>query len=218
MSQIDRGIRRILRLPAAYNLFQDLIGAHRVRLRWIRECLRPFAGARILDIGCGTAELLSLLPEDVDYTGFDLSPAYIDSARRRYRGRGRFTCESVEAFGAEGSLSVAGSAGNAGHGGYDIAMAFGVLHHLDDEEAHRVFRGAQKALKPSGRMVTLDSAFVPDQSVLARYLVSRDRGRNVRFPGAYAGLAGEGFKEVRVSVWHNALRIPYDHAILECRT
>jgi hypothetical protein len=37
MSQIDSGIRRRLALPAAYNFFQELVGAHAARLRWIRE-------------------------------------------------------------------------------------------------------------------------------------------------------------------------------------
>ncbi len=205
MSQIESGVRRLLALPAAYDFFQDLVGARRARLRWIRECLKPFDGARILDIGCGTAELLGLLPSPIDYTGFDRSPAYIEAARRRYGSRGRFVCGDVEAFG-DGKIGAA----------YDIVLAFGVLHHLDDGEVRQVFRRAKQALKPAGRMVTMDPAFVPDQSPLARFAVSRDRGRNVRFPGAYADLAREAFTDIRLSVWHNALRIPYDHAILEC--
>lgn len=208
MSQIESGVRRLLALPAAYDFFQDMVGARRARLRWIRECLKPFDGARILDIGCGTAELLRLLPPGIDYTGFDMSPAYIEAARRRYGSRGRFVCGNVEAFG-DGTIG-------AGEAGYDIAMAFGVLHHLSDEEVRQVFRRARQVLKPSGRLVTMDPAFVPDQSPMSRFAVSRDRGRNVRFPGAYADLAREAFTDIRVSVWHDALRIPYDHAILEC--
>ncbi|MDB5049474.1 MAG: Methyltransferase protein [Fibrobacteres bacterium] len=210
MSQIDTGIRRLLASPAVYDFFQDLVGARRARLRWIRECLKPFAGARILDIGCGTAELLKLLPSDIEYTGFDMSPAYIEAARRRYGDRGRFTCERAGVF-------EASAADGPASGGFDIAMAFGVLHHLDDEEARQVFLGARKALKPGGRMVTFDPAFVPDQSVLARFAASRDRGRNVRSPEAYAALGRAAFPEIAVSVWHGALRIPYDHAILAGR-
>jgi SAM-dependent methyltransferase len=216
MSQVDSGIRRLLALPAAYNLFQNLVGAPGARRRWIRECLKPFPGARILDIGCGTAELLDLLPLDVDYTGFDMSPAYIEAARRRYGSRGRFTCGTVEALGEYGKGQAAGR--DDGHDkGYDIAMAFGVLHHLNDGEARGLFRAARKALKPGGRMVTLDCAFVPDQSRLARFFVARDRGRNVRDPDGYAALAREGFAGVETLVWRNPLRIPYTHAILVCR-
>jgi SAM-dependent methyltransferase len=219
MSQINTGIRRLLALPAAYDLFQDLVGARALRLRWIRDCLKPFPGARILDIGCGTAEILPLLPEDVRYTGFDMSPAYIEAAKKRYGGRGTFTCETVVAFAPEvkdGSRASATSAEPDG-GKFDIAMAFGVLHHLSDEESRKVFASARQALKPGGRMVTMDPSFVPKQSPFAHFLVSRDRGRNVRFPEAYAALAREAFSHIGVSTWHNALRMPYDHAILECR-
>jgi SAM-dependent methyltransferase len=203
MSQIESGVRRLLALPAAYDGFQALMGAPAARLRWIRECIRPFPRARILDIGCGTAELLSLLPADADYTGFDMSPAYIEAARRRYGGRGRFLCAKADAFVPED--------------GFDIAMAFGVLHHLDDAESRKVFAGARKALKPSGRMVTLDGTFTESQSALSRFAVSRDRGRNVRSPEGYASLARDAFAHVEVSVWDDALRIPYHHAILVCR-
>lgn len=203
MSQINSGIRRLLALPAAYDLFQDLVGARALRRRWIRDCLKPFPGARILDIGCGTAEILPLLPVDVHYTGFDMSAAYIEAAKQRYGGRGTFTCETVVAFAPA-------------DGKFDIAMAFGVLHHLSDEESRKVFDGARQALKPGGRMVTIDPSFVPDQSPFAHFLVSRDRGRNVRVPQAYAALARDAFPHVEVATWHNALRMPYDHAILEC--
>lgn len=215
MSQIESGVRRLLAHPAVYDFFQDLVGVRSVRLRWIRDCLKPFEGARILDIGCGTAELLGLLPSHIDYTGFDMSPAYLEAARRRYGSRGRFVCGDVEAFGG-GKLGDGNQAEGGGGASYDIAMAFGVLHHLDDREVRQVFRRAKLALKPGGRMVTIDPVFVPDQTPLARFAVSRDRGRNVRFPGAYADLARETFSDVRVSVWHDALRIPYDHAVLEC--
>lgn len=97
-------------------------------------------------------------------------------------------------------------------------MAFGVLHQLDDTESARVFQGARKALKPEDRMVTMDPAFLPDQTALARFVVSRDRSRNVREPTVYAALGAGSFSSLRVSVWHNALRIPYGHAILECHS
>ena len=212
MSQVTSGMRRALSLPAFYDFFQDLVGARAARLRRIREVLKPFPGARILDIGCGTAEILHLLPDDIDYTGFDMCPAYVEAARRRHGGRGRFTCEKTEAFHPDGAD------GNGPARDFDIAMAFGVLHHLEDGEGRQVFRSARKALKPGGRFVTIDPAFVPDQAPLARLIVSRDRGRNVRFPQAYAALGWDVFPEIGISTWHNALRMPYDHAILECHT
>ena len=207
MGQITTGARNLLSIPCFYDLFQDLVGASGIRSRWIRDFLRPFPGARILDIGCGTAEILPYLPGDVDYTGFDMSPAYIEAARARHGRRGRFSCARAEVFPSrEGEARP-----------YDLAMAFGVLHHLDDEEARSLLRNARSALGEGGRLVTLDPAYVPGQGRLARFAVSRDRGRNVRTPEGYAAL-GEGvFSRIETTALRGALRIPYDHAVLVCR-
>ena len=58
MSQVTSGVRRILAVPGIYDLFINLVGAADARVRWAREYLRPFPGARILDIGCGTGVLV----------------------------------------------------------------------------------------------------------------------------------------------------------------
>jgi SAM-dependent methyltransferase len=180
----------------------------------VRDFVKPFPGARIIDLGCGTAEVLRFLPGDVEYTGFDMSESYIEAARSRYGGRGRFICAKVEDF----NLASVDSPGEAVAGQFDIAIAFGVLHHLGDSEARRLFRSAREALKPGGRLVTLDSAFTSGQSYLSRYLVSKDRGQNVRYPDAFAGLGEDSFASIEVTPLRNALRIPFDHAILVCRT
>jgi len=203
MGQTTSGLRRLLSHPCLYDGFQDLVGAARLRARLIAEHLAPFPGARLLDIGCGTARFVECLPEDVDYTGFDMSPGYIAAARRRHGRRGTFTCAKV------GEVALAA-------GSFDLALAFGVLHHLDDVEARRLFESARAALVPGGRLVTIDPTFVDGQSRLARLAVSRDRGRDVRRPEGYARLADGVFAGVEVSVLHDALRIPYTHAVLDC--
>ena len=188
------------------------VGLTKERKLWIRDFLKPFAGARILDIGCGTAEILRHLPLDVDYSGFDMSRAYIDAARRAHGARGRFVCSTVTASQSGGELTE-----EAETGGYDIAMAFGVLHHLDDGQARQVFRDARRALKPGGRLVTLDPAYIPNQTFLSRFVVSHDRGRNVRYREAYADLARESFSDIEATVLPRILRIPADNVVLVCR-
>ena len=206
MAQHETGIRSLLALPRAYDLFQNLVGAAELRRRFVREILKPFPGARVLDIGCGTAELLGFLPREIEYTGYDMSPAYIEAAQARFGDRGTFLCEPVR--------SGTGDSAPYGEEQYDIALAFGVLHHLDDAEGKQLFASARSALKPTGRVVTIDPAFVPGQSAAARYFVSRDRGRNVRTPEGFAALAAGSFARVDSVHWHGALRIPYDHAVV----
>lgn len=42
---------------------------------------------RVLDLGCGVGDLVSLLPNGVGYLGVDLVPAFIEEGRRAHAGR-----------------------------------------------------------------------------------------------------------------------------------
>ncbi len=204
MGESTDGLHSLLSFPAIYRLFQDLTGAKAGRKRVIDEYIRPYPEARILDLGCGPADYFAEMI-DADYTGIDHSAAYIDAALMRFRGRGRFIVGDVTQFALEEP------------GSFDIVIAAGLIHHLDNEQAREVHRSAARLLKPQGRMVTIDPAYVSGQSVIARYLIDRDRGLHVRTIEAYAGLAGAIFPSVSAHMRQDLLRIPYTHCILECR-
>lgn len=195
-------LRSILSAPWAYRLFAWLIGSHRSRLVFVEEFVRFRPGQRVLDIGCGTGNLVPYL-SGADYLGFDSSPEYIEEARALFGPRAAFRCEPVSRHAVEGQA-------------FDVAIASGVLHHLDDAEALELFRVAHASLRPGGRLVTLDGCYRDGQARLARYLLSRDRGRFVRSLEAYQALAAQVFGEVKTSVRDDLLRVPYTHAILEC--
>jgi SAM-dependent methyltransferase len=198
-------MRSLLSHPALFELFSRLVGAEHIRSVYVRDFVRPKEGDRVLDIGCGPADILPHLPR-VDYFGFDISPRYIDSARKRFGERGRFFCENVSAESLSRDQAES----------FDIALASGVLHHLTDDEATSLFQTARRALRPGGRLVTFDGCYEPGQSPFARYLLSKDRGRHVRDRAGYVSLAQRVFGDVRATVRHDLLRIPYTHIILEC--
>jgi len=194
--------RSILAFPAAYRLFSRLIGGD-YRSVFVNTYLRPRTGDRILDIGCGTGEILAHLPP-VSYLGLDISPRYIAAATVRFGDRATFRCIR------------AGEARVEESGSYDLVMADGVVHHLDDGEARALFRLARAALKPGGRLVTKDGCFEKGQPAVARFLLSRDRGRFVRDRAGYLALATEMFPHVEAVLRNDLLRLPYTHLILEC--
>jgi len=204
VTQTTRGIRAVLSIPWAYSFYRRLVFDERRQTAYVQRYVRASAGDRILDIGCGPADVLESLPLGVRYEGFDLSEAYIDQARRRWKNRGTFHCARVD------------DAAVAEPGAYDLVLSYGVLHHLDDDEAVALFKVARRALKPGGRLVTTDPCYVPGQSRLARYMVSKDRGRNVRDERGYLTLARQVFRDVTAHVRHDLLRIPYTHLVLEC--
>jgi SAM-dependent methyltransferase len=193
----------ILELPAVYRLFAAAIGG-KFRSRYVSEYVRPQAGDRILDIGCGPGDILNHLPQ-VQYLGVDVDAQYIAAARRRFGNRGEFRCESA----TETVLREPAS--------FDIVMANGVLHHLDDDEANKVLTLARSALKSTGRLVAHDGAFVAEQSAIEALLLKMDRGRFVRTPDQYVRLARQAFDQVEGVVRRGLLRSPYTHHIMTCR-
>ncbi len=158
-------IRNAFGAATVYRRFQHFVSGNHYA-RFVDDYLRPEAGQRILDIGCGPAAILEYLP-DVEYVGVDISPKYIDFARRRYGNRGQFHCRRV----CETSLNEWGT--------FDLVIAHGIVHHLDDNEASHLFQLAITALNHPGRLVTLDGCFVEGQSRVARQLLVWDRGQHV---------------------------------------
>jgi cyclopropane fatty-acyl-phospholipid synthase-like methyltransferase len=197
-----QSLRSILAIPAAYNLWWNVVGGPASAKVLVREYVQPRAGARILEIGCGPGMIVRYLPQ-VEYLGFDLSSDYIETARKRFP-TAQFVCERVSQF----SLAKQQS--------FDAVLAFGIVHHLDDQEAKQLFQIAYDALKSGGKLVTFDGVFTTDQSSAARCLLARDRGEHVRNQGEYVKIASQVFANVRASVRHDLLRIPYTHLILEC--
>jgi len=197
------GLYFLLTLPSVYRLFSTIVLGDGYRI-YISEYVRPVSGEKVLDIGCGPGDILEDLPA-VEYLGFDINPKYVETAQKRFGGRGRFFCSDV-------GLTVIDREAAT----FDLVLATGVLHHLDDNHALSLFKLARRALKPGARLVTYDSCFAAGQSKLARFVVSRDRGQYVRESAEYARLAGQVFPEVRSFVRHDLLRIPYTHLILQC--
>ena len=201
-----RRIRSVLARPWAYQLFFNLIGAPGRSRVLVRDYIRPRPGDRILEIGCGPGTIVPYLPES-EYVGFDLSQEYIEQARKKFSAkfpRTKFVCERVSQY----TLPQREY--------FEIVLALGILHHLDDSEALQLFRISHDALKPGGKLVTLDGVWTDDQSRSARYLLARDRGQFIRAEQQYIGLASEVFSKVTPSIRHDLLRIPYTHLVLEC--
>lgn len=197
-------LRNLLSIAPLYRAFQDTIGGN-ARREYIARYLRPEPGMRVLDIGCGPGDILRFLDPSIDYTGVDLSPAYIESARKNFGARGRFLNESVS------ELTVREPAS------FDRVMANGLIHHLDDSEARQLLEIARRALKPTGQFVTIDGCYEAGQSAMARYIISKDRGEHVRPRSEYVALAREVFPHLTDEVRHNLMRIPYTHVIMVCR-
>lgn len=194
----------VLNTSVGYRCFRWLMGGGSAWRIYLAEYVKPVPGEKILDLGCGPADVLHYLPE-VNYTGLDINPDYIRSATQRFGTRGRFLCGDV------GLASL-----ETEQGGFDLVLATGVIHHLDDALAARLFDLAHRVLRPTGRLITFDGCYVPRQSRVARWLLARDRGKFVRAEGDYLRLASAHFANVEPYLRHDLLRVPYTHLIMRC--
>ncbi|HEU4881436.1 MAG TPA: class I SAM-dependent methyltransferase [Longimicrobium sp.] len=126
--------------------------------RWARynraslALLRPWIEGRdlgrVVDVGCGTGNLLALVMEVArrmdGYVGVDLSPQMLRVAREKASG------------GAVQTGFVAADVGNLPlrDGSFDTAVCASVLHYWDDATAG--LTGIRRMLRPGGRLLLLD--------------------------------------------------------------
>lgn len=128
------------------------LGLHR---RWKRAAARSLceslpSDARVLDIGCGTGDMLLLVADELpeaQLTGLDFSPNMLEQARER--------CGDLAAISLVQGDAQALPFDDEGFDGVSIAFA---LRNTTDYGA--VLAEARRVLKPGGALVCIDS-FVP---------------------------------------------------------
>jgi trans-aconitate 2-methyltransferase len=101
------------------------------------ELLKPQAGERILDLGCGPGQLTKKIAESgAEVVGLDASPEMIGQARQNYPEL-RFVLQDAAAMNYESE--------------FDAVFSNAALHWMLDPVA--VVRGVSRALKTGGRFV-----------------------------------------------------------------
>jgi cyclopropane fatty-acyl-phospholipid synthase-like methyltransferase len=196
--------QRLLGLPRAFDLYQRVIGASKSKQQFVNGYVRVQPGDRVLDLGCGTGALLDAFPQGVEYVGVDIDRAYVQRARERFRGRGAFVCADVAVFRPSAR--------------FDVVVAYGLLHHLDDEHVRRVLEVARDALDKDGRAVFAEPCRTSGQRLFERALMNHDRGRYIRSVDRYVETIREFFAEVAADVVGGTYRIPFTLVVLEARS
>jgi len=192
------GLWSPLSIPWVYEGFHHVIGARRWLRRFARDVIRAEPGIQVLDVGCGPGALLRYLPGSL-YVGLDRNPLYIKRAQRAYGDRGTFICDDVGNFSKYSLPQI------------DVAVAIGLLHHLDDHRALDMLRATKATLRSSGRLITVDPCYHPAQSAIQRLVVSNDRGMYVRSFAQYQQLCFGVFREIK-SDWQGA-HFPFPHSM-----
>jgi len=196
--------RHILSLPGVYALHSLIVGPEKYKVKFARDILGVKPGERVLDIGCGTGNLFPYMA-GADYVGFDGDENYIAEARRKFGDRATFHHRWIDRRAVKGLDK------------FDLVIASGVLHHLDDQQATALFEAASDALKDGGRLITCDGVYADGQGALRRWIISLDRGEFVRSEPEYNALAKGVFPDVTSSLHKDLVAIPYSHCVMSCR-
>jgi len=163
------------RLPL-YDTLANLLGASRAR-RLLARHVSCKPGTRILEVGCGTGELILLLkrahPDGV-FIGLDPDANALERANRKARRAGvsvRFDQGFAEAMPYPDAH-------------FDRAVSSFVFHHLTLESKRRMLREVRRVLRPGAPFDMLDLAGpspdgrgFPAQRVFLAHLKDNDEER-----------------------------------------
>ena len=201
MSQKNKGIYSLLSNTFFYSLVQRVMSGTSFRKKIIKKYITKH-NAKVLDIGCGPAEILDTLPK-IKYYGFDINPIYINSAKKKYEDKGKFFCKK---FTNKNTKYLPK---------FDHVLLLGVLHHLSDKEINTLMPNIKKVLKRKGNIITLDNIFIHKQNFIAKFLIQMDKGENVRSRKGYLNILKNHFKKINSKIYHQKF-IPYTWFVANC--
>lgn len=184
MRIVRRAADRLLELPVVYRSIQAPFAAaklapflRRVDLGTVRS---------LLDVGCGPGTNAPVFASLAHYVGVDINPDYIQTAKRRHRGRFVVGDVSDPAVLPEER--------------FDVVFANSLMHHLPDEVTRRLLQRMAQLVTPEGGVHILDLVMPPPVSP-AWVLAHLDRGRHARPVAAWRALFTEHLTERHFAVY-----------------
>lgn len=202
MSHKTNQFHKILSSPLIYSTFQKLMKGDKIRKKILKLNVKK-KNPKILDIGCGLGDSLEYIENPI-YFGYDISKTYIEYAKKKYKKKGIFLCRN---FGQKEIKRLPK---------FDYILLIGILHHLTNDQILNLLRNIKKTLKKDGNLITLDPIYVNDQNYFARFLISHDRGKNIKTKKEYLKILKLFFKN-SVSRTYNQSFIPYTWFSMNCR-
>ena len=134
MSQKTTGVYKILSLFFFYRFIQKIMSGVSFREKFVKKIIKN-KNNYILDIGCGTADILVSIPDNY-YYGFDISKNYINYAKNK------FLSDKYQFFNEEFNHHTMQKLPK-----FDFVILFGILHHLSNDQIENIFLNIKKILK-----------------------------------------------------------------------
>lgn len=173
-TEVNTGWRSLLTRSIVYKLVQLIFNERGSKEFLLKRYILPCAPrCRLLDMGCGPGNIISYLPEFVDYTGFDVSEEYIEAAKSKFAARRNTTliCGGTKDQVVRNAIP---------NNSVDLVIVHGVFHHLNDRQSIEMLELARDVLVSGGKMVILEPVWFDGQSKLRRMVMTLDRGKNIK--------------------------------------
>jgi len=195
MSQRINQIYNFINSPLVYRIIQYIMSGTSFRNSIIKKNIKK-SNLKILDIGCGPAQILEQIPR-CDYYGYDIDQRSIQYAKKKYRKKNyHFYCKKFNKTEIKKLPK------------FDFVIFFGILHHLSNKEADKMLTLCKRTMKKNSKLLTEDPILVEKQNIIAKFLIEKDRGINVRQKKEYINLLKKHFKKIKNKVTHQFF-IPY---------
>jgi 2-polyprenyl-3-methyl-5-hydroxy-6-metoxy-1,4-benzoquinol methylase len=195
MTQRKNQIYNFINNPLIYKIIQGVMSGTSFRNSIIKKNITK-NNLKILDIGCGPAQILEHIPK-CDYYGYDIDRRSIQYAKKKYKTKNyHFYCKKFN----KTELKKLPK--------FDFIIFFGILHHLSNKEVYEILKLCKKIMKKNSKLLTEDPILLENQNVFAKFLIKKDRGLNVRDKQEYINLLKKHFKKIKNKVTHQYF-IPY---------
>ncbi len=195
MTQRSGTIYNLINNPIVYKIIQKVMSGTSFRANFIKKNIKK-KNLKILDIGCGPAEILAHIPE-CEYYGYDIDRRSINYAKKKFSQK---NCHFYNKRFNETDIKKLPK--------FDCVIFFGILHHLNNCEINKLLNLCKKKMKKNSKLFTEDPVIIENQNIIARSLILKDRGKNVRRKKEYLKILKKHFKNVAPKITHQIF-IPY---------
>jgi glycosyltransferase involved in cell wall biosynthesis len=113
--------------------------------RWMADAIRPYLGARVLEIGSGIGNVTKMLVPRDQYTVSDVNPEYLDYLRSFAAAKPYIEVAKIDATNPDDFYEHLGA--------YDTVVCLNVLEHLEDDAG--ALRNLSSGLDEGGRVIVL---------------------------------------------------------------
>jgi predicted TPR repeat methyltransferase len=199
MNPIVYAGHKLLAYEHAYDFYQYIVGGVAYRKKLLSGLLNH-KSLTFVDLGCGTASMCSSIPDSYKYIGIDNWQPYLDKAADRFPNF-RFMKEDLSRPGWSEKFELNEPA---------IFSAFGLLHHLNDQQALEFMSETRSGMNQESVFFSVDPIITSHSSKISKWFAKNDRGKFLRSEYELQSLFERvGFRSEFI-LKRNELNIPLD--------